>query len=269
MKISFAFAMALFAAAFALIAADGNDHFVFRLACCMAVFGVLALNVPSRKKVKAEEEEKKRLTPSPAVLVRESVQGKKEREFIAGMRAESGRWAALAWQEKEPEFPLLSDEHLKMVRERLNAVRNTRAVILPPSTDLSSWDARRSQLPVETPLQKKVPLPDFTPPPTEFEGNGYALPAVEDSLKGYVPDGQPDLLLALAEHLMMQVREARKTPFTAGRKRRWVLSPEWAAEVRKLRDADGKPSWAGPGKFLRGYPVFTDKNAGVPELVAL
>lgn len=154
-------------------------------------------------------------------------------------------------------------------------------------------------LPVETPLQKQEPLPPLAIGPPVSGGGlasylkdaaeawavtgvtgacacgscedepGDGVPSLEESLDGYIPAGTDDLRRELKMCLSRQSADARKTAFTSGRKRRWQVSPEWAAELRALRNRDGDPMWRGPGKFLYGYPVTVSEEYGIPDLVAL
>lgn len=151
-------------------------------------------------------------------------------------------------------------------------------------------------LPVETPVQKAV-LPDLSVHPvgtylngqyrkpdgdievTEVDSDNEVsddVPSLEESLDGYAPEGQADLSRDLKAYLHRQVTEARKTPWTASRKREWHVGPEWLAEVKKLRDKAGEPLYrplqrvhtASDGT-LYGYPVQVGESFGTPELTAI
>jgi HK97 family phage major capsid protein len=86
-----------------------------------------------------------------------------------------------------------------------------------------------------------------------------------------VPAGQDDLLSEL-DRILREEAGARD-----GTGYRWYMSPEWLAEVRKLRTngANGKPlyvpraartaQWQTAGT-LYGYPVTVGESFGVPEL---
>ena len=93
----------------------------------------------------------------------------------------------------------------------------------------------------------------------------------------YEPAGQADLLAALLEYVKDQASAAKATQWTASRKREWRVSPEWAAELRKLRTngASGKLLWLRyssdkpPREHMLGYPVVVGDQYGVPELTAI
>jgi hypothetical protein len=88
------------------------------------------------------------------------------------------------------------------------------------------------------------------------------LPPVQDpepdDLSGYVPDGQCDLARELLRLMQAQVENAAdrwdavRDPLP---NYRWHMSPEWRAEVLKLKQRS------------LGYPVDVGEEYGVPELV--
>jgi hypothetical protein len=135
--------------------------------------------------------------------------------------------------------------------------RELKAFLVPPQQQLEQL-SRQYGLPVVTPALKSEPLPLCTTAPTEPE---------------YVPAGQEELTASLLEYVKAQVDEATRTRWTAGRRREWHVSPEWARDTQKLLNwADRLPSDPGfreslPG-FLYGYPVVVGGEYGVPELVA-
>lgn len=102
------------------------------------------------------------------------------------------------------------------------------------------------------------------------------VPTVEESLDGYVPEGQADLALDLKAYLHRQVLDARATAWQAGRKREWHVSPAWLAEVEKLRDKAGEPLYRPVKRVhktsdgtLHGYRVVVGDQFGTPELTAI
>ena len=101
---------------------------------------------------------------------------------------------------------------------------------------------------------------------------------VQDSAEedAYTPAGEAEMLAELLRNMRAQVAEATRTPWTAGRRREWHVSPEWMTEVRKLRSNGGsgrllltprtrQAADSLPGTVL-GYPVVVSDHFGVPEL---
>lgn len=138
-------------------------------------------------------------------------------------------------------------------------------------------------LPAVTPLQKSEALPLVTVPSVSAGGPWRPVRAEladeQETEPEYVPAGQADLSATLLEYVRGQVTEAKKSQWTAGRKREWHVSSEWLEEIRKLRTngASGKLLWEPrkrqnaeslPG-YLYGYPVVVGDHYGVPELIAL
>lgn len=171
-----------------------------------------------------------------------------------------------------------------------------RTATTSPAEQLNALSARYG-LPAETPVQKEN-LPPLAVGPLSSAGgliqhpvgtylNGqYSeppqdepdddVPTVEESLDGYVPEGQDDLARDLKAYLYHQVRDARTTPWTAGRKREWHVSPAWLAEVEKLRDKAGEPLYRPVKRVhktsdgtLHGYRVIVGDQFGTPELTAI
>jgi hypothetical protein len=153
---------------------------------------------------------------------------------------------------------------------------------LPPAPPSEQVKALSEQygLPVITPLQKSEPLPLCTAPPVSAGGpgpvwlRGVSLKAArvdEQAIKEkeYVPAGQDDLLSEL-DRILREEAGARD-----GTGYRWFMSPEWLAEVRKLKNRAGGPlyvpraartaKWQTAGT-LYGYPVTVGESFGVPEL---
>lgn len=95
------------------------------------------------------------------------------------------------------------------------------------------------------------------PPPEKR----LALPPAETAEpreEEYVPAGQDVLDEMLLEYMREQVAEARRTAWTAGRRRQWVMNGEWAAEIRR--------AGAWEGTYCYGYPVIVSDEYGAPDL---
>lgn len=136
-----------------------------------------------------------------------------------------------------------------------------------PAKQLSARSAPYG-LPVITPLQKGVQLPVVAGPPV----TARARKAAE-----YVPAGQQELTASLFDYMTEQVSEARRTPFTAGRKREWHVSPEWLEQVRLVRGVSGTAVFVPRMRSAAdraegtafGYPVVVADHFGIPELTAV
>jgi hypothetical protein len=133
---------------------------------------------------------------------------------------------------------------------------------IPPQKQLMALSEKYG-LPVVTLLQKSEPLPDFV----------MALPPEEKAEQEYVPDGQSELSENLFDSLFTQHWDRDRG--TAGY--HWEMNAEWAAEVKKLKDKDGRPLWTQrqrimppgyPSDYLFGCPVRTGNEFGAPNLVA-
>lgn len=117
-----------------------------------------------------------------------------------------------------------------------------------------------------------------TEPYTEITPDSYmALPPDDDAMvrellaeankkveDDYVPAGQDALDTALRDMLLAQAKEAlTRCP----QEYHWTMTPEWAAEVHKLRTRDGSHLvWT--RETLIGHPVTTGEEYGPPSLEA-
>jgi hypothetical protein len=84
----------------------------------------------------------------------------------------------------------------------------------------------------------------------------------------YIPEGQAALDAMLLAHMRQQVRDA--APSRAGHSvpypGTWTMNAEWAAEVRKLKKADGSLLWHPDLYTVLGYTVELGDEYGAPSL---
>ena len=113
-------------------------------------------------------------------------------------------------------------------------------------------------------------------PPETFPDGGEFL-AGDTPGEEYAPAGQAELSADLLEYITEQVKEAQRNQWPA-RRREWHVSPEWAQEMREIRNSAGQRVWepenrgearGGITGLMYGYPVVVGQEYGTPELAAL
>ena len=141
----------------------------------------------------------------------------------------------------------LGPAQLADLRRRLEESKGKPPVILPATTE--SFERNMEEFMAARELDE----PEETEPPEE----------------PYVPAGQAELEAELNASLRRQWKDAepdrrgQSIPYDGY----WHMSPEWAAEVRKLRAPSGHLVWKPDRYTLYGYLVKIDRAYGAPEIV--
>jgi len=172
-----------------------------------------------------------------------------------------------------PSFPGLTPEQSQLRAKLADALKRREPVVLSGRTvyvngepctvrDVSLTPAKSTAVP---PLYEVVA---HVVPGVPVDDRRLAELEPDEPEDEYVPAGQEELSAGLLEHLRAQVREVlpRQKRYDYPHKGCWVMSPEWEAEVRRLRGRDGRPVWGAASTTLFGYLVKVGVEYGVPEL---
>lgn len=169
---------------------------------------------------------------------------------------------------KSQPLPPLTDEAVRQLARRwreMTAGDRAPLVLAPPVSGSAPGYSVFGQL---------VTREEFEAVRRQLSGEAEPEPAVAE--EAYTPAGEAEMLAELLRNMRAQVAEATRTPWAAGRRREWHVSPEWMTEVRKLRGNGGsgrlllvprtrQAADSLPGTLL-GYPVVVSDQFGVPEL---
>jgi hypothetical protein len=136
-------------------------------------------------------------------------------------------------------------------------------VIVPPASPPSEEELAELRERLTVSLRRREPLVVL---PRDAQFDPDPEPEAEPA-DDYVPAGQDELFAELSRMIRAQFLE--HGPAGHYPSLRWFMSPDWLAEVQKLKTATGKSVYASlpnPAGSLYGYRVTTGESFGVPEL---